>query len=88
MQNETFVAKNTIQSTVSISESLNIGYKAGKTIILSPNFEVKAGATFYAMIEDCVNQNMQKTIQTRQGNNNSAKQERFILQPINWSSSC
>jgi len=48
-----YPAKDEIVSNGSIQVSSSVDYRAGSCINLQPSFEVQAGATFSALIEDC-----------------------------------
>jgi hypothetical protein len=49
----TYVALDTVNSIAIINSPHNITYKAEKAIHLNPNFEVKLGAIFTAIMEAC-----------------------------------
>lgn len=51
--NYTLNAQNTIEFENSIEQSGSINAKAGKSILLKPNFEVKEGSVFKTSIEGC-----------------------------------
>ena len=52
----TLSASDTLYATNVIESSANVTYKAGHAVILQPNFEVKAGATFLATTKEaCTN---------------------------------
>lgn len=51
--NNSYCATDTISSSSIINNSENITYKAAKSILMTTGFEVKVGADFLAMIEDC-----------------------------------
>lgn len=54
--NATYSASNLISSAGEIDSPLGVTYKAGNSIELNPNFTIKAGALFEAIIQDCPGQ--------------------------------
>lgn len=53
LSQDSFIAKKYIQSDVMINQGQDIFFQSGQDIDFDVNFEVKDGAQFEAMIEDC-----------------------------------